>query len=134
MNWNYRYASDARAKRIMDQLRKEYPGAEIIDDAGSYFALTEPTKDHPEYDGAVQVVVGPTPPHHHEHTSHEYRARQTPFNLHMDDQVIRVEPGQTHHVPPGTVHYLSVDPDTECWLDVIDRPGLDDDNPDAQNV
>jgi len=118
----------------MDELRKAYPGAQVIDDAGSYFARTEPTKEHPDYDGAVQVVVGPTPPHVHEHTSHEYRARDTAFNLHVDGKVIRVEPGQVQHVSPGVVHYLSVDPGTECWLDVIDRPGLDDDHPDAKNV
>ena len=131
MNWSIRYANDARAKRIMKQLREKYPKAKVIDDAGSYFALTEPTKDHPDYDSAVQVVVGPTPPHSHEHTSHEYSARDTAFNLHMNGKVVRVGPGKSHHVPPKVVHYISVDPGVECWLDVTDHPGLDDNKPDV---
>ena len=134
MNWSIRYANDARAKRIMKQLREKYPKAKVIDDAGSYFALTEPTKDHPDYDSAVQVVVGPTPPHSHEHTSHEYSARDTAFNLHMDGKVVRVGPGKSHHVPPKVVHYISVDPGVECWLDVTDHPGLDDNKPDVIKV
>jgi len=134
MNWNTRYAKDDAKKRIMNELKQKYPGKRVIDDAGSYFALLEEASDHPEYDRATQVVTAPTPPHKHEHTTHIYKAIDTPFNVHVDKKVVRVNPGESFTVKPNTVHWLSNDPGTECWLDVVSTPGIPDENPDVISV
>jgi quercetin dioxygenase-like cupin family protein len=134
MNWSIRYAADNQKKRIMSQLKQKYPDVRVIDDAGSYFALLEEAKDHPEYDLAIQVVVAPTPAHKHKHTTHIYRAIDTPFNLFVDKKSIRINPGESYTVKPNTVHWLSNDPGIECWLEVMSSPGIPDKNPDVVNT
>jgi len=134
MKWSIRYASESDKKRIMSQLKEKYPGKRVIDDAGSYFALLEEAKDHPEYDRAIQVVIAPTPPHKHKHTTHIYRSIDTPFNIVEDKKNIRVLPGESYTVEPNKVHYLTVDKGTECWLEVISSPGIPDKNPDVVKV
>jgi len=134
VNWSIRYAKDDAKKRIMNQLKQKYPGKRVIDDAGSYFALLEEASDHPEYDLAIQVVIAPTPKHKHKHTTHVYRSIDTPFNLFVDKDSIRVNSGESYTVKPDTVHWLSNDPGTECWLEVMSSPGIPDKNPDVVKV
>lgn len=112
-----------RSDRIINQLRGKYPGAKAfdLDGRGEHFVCeVEPTKDHPEYDRAIEVIIS-SKPHKHLKMTQYYTILSGTLQLHVGDEVITLKPGDKHTINPGSIHWaISED---ECWLEIYSKPG-----------
>lgn len=96
-----------QAKRIIKELQEKYPGAKVfdLDGAGQHFvAEVEPSEDHPKYDRAIEVILK-SKPHKHLKTTQKFTVIAGSLQLHVDDQVVTLNAGNSYTVPPGTVHW-----------------------------
>ncbi len=112
-----------RSQRILKQLRKKYPGKEVfdLDGRGLHFVCeVEPTKDHPEYDRAVEVILSSKPHKHLKMTQH-YTILSGSLELYLDGEKVTLNSGDVYTINPGIVHWAKSD--GECWLEIYSRPG-----------
>ena len=112
-----------RTKRILKQIRKKYPGKEVfdLDGRGLHFVCEiEPTKDHPEYDRAVEVILL-SKPHKHLKMTQYYTILSGSLELYLGRKKVILNTGDTYTVKPGTVHWAKSD--DECWLEIHSKPG-----------
>lgn len=112
-----------RSNRIINQLKKKYPGAKAfdLDGRGEHFVCeVEPTKDHPEYDRAVEVIVS-SKPHKHLKMTQYYTIVSGTLKLRMGDEAITLKAGDKYTISPGNVHWATSE--DECWLEIYSKPG-----------
>ena len=115
--------STQSAERIIKQLMKKYPGKEAfdLDGRGKHFVCeVEPTKDHPEYDRAVEVIIL-SKPHKHLKMTQYYTVLTVTLELHLDKEKVILNPGDKYVVHPGTVHWAKSS--NECWVELYSKPG-----------
>ena len=112
-----------RSDRILKQLRAKYGGKNAfdLDGRGTHFVCeTEPTKDHSEYDRAVEVIIS-SKPHKHLKTTQYYTILSGTLELHVGKELIILHSGDKYVVRPGIVHWaISKD---ECWVEIYSKPG-----------
>jgi mannose-6-phosphate isomerase-like protein (cupin superfamily) len=113
----------SRSERIIAELNRRYPQASAYalgDSATHFVSEIEPSKDHPEYDRAIEVILK-SKPHKHNKMTQSYKVLSGTLALQVEDQVIHLKPGDTYVVKPGLVH--SAESTDECWLEIYSEPG-----------
>lgn len=114
---------EPRSERILNQLKTKHPGKACydLDGRGMHFVCElEPTKDHPEYDRAVEVMIL-TKPHKHLKMAQYYTILSGTLELHVGNDVVRLNTGDKHIVQPGNVHWAQSP--NECWVEIRSEPG-----------
>jgi len=123
MAWVKNETIQQRSGRILKQLRKKYPSKNCFDlnGRGMHFACeVEPTKDHPEYDRAIEVIIS-SKPHKHLKMTQYYTILSGTLELHVGDQAITLRRGDKYVITPGKAHWARSD--NECWLEIYSKPG-----------
>lgn len=118
-----RETTKQRSERILRELRVKYPGkgAFDLDGCGRHFVCeVEPTKDHPEYDRAVEVIIQ-SQPHQHRKMTQRYTILSGTLELHVGDKTVVLKSGETSTVKPGKIHWAQSN--DECWAEIYSRPG-----------
>jgi mannose-6-phosphate isomerase-like protein (cupin superfamily) len=111
-----------RSSRILDQLRTKYPGKKSfdLDGRGLHFVCeVEPTSEHPEYDIAVEVIIS-SKPHKHLKTKQRYRVISGSLELHVNSDIVLLQPGGVYVIQPEAVHWAT---SNEAWVEVHSEPG-----------
>jgi len=114
--------SNKNSEIILNKLRKKYPGKAAFDLDGRskhFVCEVEPTKDHPEYDRAIEVIIT-SRPHKHLKTTQFYTILSGSLKLHLDKKVITLHPGDLYTIRPGIIHWATSD---ECWMEIHSTPG-----------
>lgn len=112
-------------KKIIRQLREEFPGSRIIrnkDKNGATIELIceiEPSTEHPEYSIAI-AVVDIIQPHKHLHSKEDYKILKGKLQFYQNYQELNLKEGDAVHIAPGTLHWGN---GQEVWLEVTSRPG-----------
>jgi mannose-6-phosphate isomerase-like protein (cupin superfamily) len=112
-----------RSERILTELSLKYPGKDAfdLDGRGQHFVCeVEPTKDHPEYDRAVEVILH-SQPHKHRKMTQRYTILSGTLELHVGDKVVVLKPGGTYTISPGKTHWAQSN--DECWAELYSQPG-----------
>jgi mannose-6-phosphate isomerase-like protein (cupin superfamily) len=125
MSWARKETKKQRSDRILDQLREKYPGANAfdLDGRGEHFVCeVEPTKDHPEYDRAVEVILS-SMPHKHLKMTQYYTILSGTLKLHTGGNVIELHPGDKYVIHSGKVHWAENCDGGECWVEIYSEPG-----------
>lgn len=115
--------SKQRSKRIINQLKKKYPGKNSFDLDGRskhFVCEIEPTKDHPEYDRAVEVIIS-SRPHKHLKMTQYYTIIQGILNLYLGKKAITLKATDKYTIPSGQAHWAKSR--DECWLEIYSEPG-----------
>lgn len=115
--------SQARSQRIIAQLQKKYPNTKCFDLDGRglhFLSEVKPTQDHPEYDLAVEVIIL-SKPHKHKKTTQKYTIMSGDIELHVDDEVVHLFPGNEYTIAPGVVHWAKSE--NESWVEIYSTPG-----------
>ena len=116
-------SSTERTQRILGMLKAKYPDAECWDIDGKswhFVAEIEPSRKHPEYDRAVEVILTSSPHKHHKMTQH-YTILTGHLKLHDGDGVFMLGPGDQHTVEAGKVHWA--DSRDEAMVEIYSTPG-----------
>lgn len=114
---------EQRSERIINQLKAKYPGKGCfdLDGRGMHFVCeVEPTKDHPEYDRAIEVIIS-SKPHKHLKTTQYYTIISGNLKLHVGKKVLSLHPGDKYTIRPGDVHWAKSN--DECWVEMYSGPG-----------
>lgn len=112
-----------RSKRIIKSLKEKFPGKDSfdLDGRGLHFVCeVEPTKCHPEYDKAVEVIID-SKPHKHLKMIQQYKILSGNLELHIADKVVHLTEGDEYTLEPGIVHWATSE--DECWLEIYSTPG-----------
>ena len=112
-----------RSERIISLLRAKHPDKKCfdLDGNGTHFVCeVEPTADHPAFDVALEVIIS-SKLHKHLKMKQQYTVISGTLELHIEDKVFRLTPGDQHVVEPGTVHWALSD--DECWVEIFSEPG-----------
>lgn len=115
--------TEHRSARIISELQAKYPGANTFDlngDGLHFVCEVEPTKDHPEYDRAVEVMIR-SRPHKHNKMTQVYTILKGTLTLHLGDETVVMHEGDTRTIPPGVVHWA--ESEDECWDELYSTPG-----------
>ena len=92
-----------------------------MDEEGNHFVSeVEPTREHPEYDKAVEVIIK-SKPHQHLKTKQNYRILSGSLSLHAGDEIMELNTGDTFTVLPKTIHWA--ESDNEAWVEIVSHPG-----------
>ncbi len=116
-------STQQRTERILNELKEKYPNTAVydLDGRGLHFlSEVEPVSDHPEYDRAIEVIIS-SKPHKHLKMTQYYKIIQGNLNLHIEDNLITLQPGDKYKVQPGIVHWA--ESDNECWVEIYSEPG-----------
>lgn len=112
-----------RSNRILSCLRTKYPEKEAfdLDGRGQHFVCEiEPTKDHPEYDRAIEVILY-SKPHKHLKMVQCYTIFSGTLKLHVDKKIVILHSGDKYTINPGIVHWAVSN--SECWVEICSKPG-----------
>lgn len=112
-----------RSERILNQLKGKYPDAKSfdLDGSGNHFVSeVEPSKDHPDYDRAIEVIFK-SKPHKHLKMTQRYTILSGTLHLHVGTEVTTLEKGDVYTVEPGLVHWA--ESEDGCWLELYSQPG-----------
>lgn len=110
-------------KSIIEQLKDKYPNCKSFDMYGDGKHLVcelEPTKDHPEYDRAIEVIFK-SKPHKHLKMNQQYTIISGKLRLHLDDRIIELAQGDVYNVLPNIVHWA--ESEEGCWAELYSQPG-----------
>ncbi len=117
-----------RAERIISKLCEKYPSKKVFDLDGRaehFVCEVEPTSKHPEYDVAIEVIIS-SKPHMHLKTTQFYKIISGNLTVFIDNSTLKLAPGETCIIKPGTVH--SAISDDECWVEIRSEPGWREDD------
>ena len=112
-----------RSDRIIEQLKKRYPNTTVydLDGRGEHFlSEIEPVSDHPEYDRAVEVIIS-SKPHKHLKMIQYYTVISGTLELHIDDTLIILKPGDKYTINPGEIHWAKSQ--DEALIEIYSKPG-----------
>jgi len=115
--------SKQRSKRIINQLKKKYPRSKAFDLDGRskhFVCEIEPTKDHPEYDRAIEVIISSLP-HKHLKMTQYYKILSGTLKLYLGKKIVTLKPGSKYTISPGNTHWAKSR--DECWLEIYSKPG-----------
>ena len=115
--------AEQRSTRILNQLRKKYPGSKVfdLDGRGQHFVCElEPSEDHPAYDRAIEVILS-SQPHKHLKMTQDYTILSGSLELHLGNQVVVLHPGDKYTIRPNTVHWATSK--DECCVEIYSEPG-----------
>ncbi|MFH1192134.1 MAG: cupin domain-containing protein [bacterium] len=104
-------------------MKNKYPGKNAfdLDGRGMHFVCEiEPTKEHPEYDCAVEVILS-SKPHKHFKTTQNYTILSGTLELHLDKKVIILHQGDRYTIAPCITHWAASN--DECWVKICSQPG-----------
>ncbi len=123
MSRNMKETHKERSRRILAQLEERYPGTVAYDLDGRsehFLSEVEPVADHPEYDRAVEVIIS-SKPHKHLKMIQYYTVISGNLELHVDNKVVTLKPGDKYSIPKNAVHWAKSD--DECWVEIYSEPG-----------
>lgn len=103
--------TEQRVERVLKLLKEKYPGKDCydLDGRGLHFVCeVEPVSDHPEYDTAVEVIIK-SKAHKHLKMTQRYTVLSGSMELHVDDEVIRLDKGDKYVIARGKVHWATSD-------------------------
>lgn len=112
-----------RSSRIIKELKTKYPKAKAfdLDGRGKHFVCeVEPTKKHPEYDRAVEVIID-SKPHKHLKMTQYYTIISGALELHVNNKTVKLSSGDKYIIQPKNVHWATSN--NECWLEIYSKPG-----------
>jgi quercetin dioxygenase-like cupin family protein len=115
--------SEQRSARILGQLSAAYPGKNCYDMSGTaehFVCETEPVSEHAGYDKAIEVIIS-SKPHKHLKMTQSYTILKGNLELHVDDEVINLKPGDNYTIEPHKVHWATSE--DECWVEIYSKPG-----------
>ena len=96
-----------KAKKIIKQLSKEYPGKNIVQlpqgKPTEIICEIEPTADHPERNVAI-AVIDKSEPHYHEHARETYEVLRGRLVIKLAHRDVTLGEGQKYLIVPGLVH------------------------------
>lgn len=109
--------------QIIKELNYKYPDKAIFknDENNPTEILCEvkPVSQHPEYSLAISVIDKSTPHQHHK-TIETYKVIKRKLTLHVGDEVIVLNEGDTYEIPINTIHWAEGD---ETWVECESHPG-----------
>jgi len=114
---------EKHSNKILGQLKAKYPNSESFDmdgDGNHFVCEVEPTKEHPEYDRAVEVIFK-SKPHKHLKMKQQYKIISGKLKLYIDDEIVDLVDGDEYIILPGKVHWA--ESDDGCWLEIYSQPG-----------
>lgn len=112
-----------RSERILRLLKEKFPQANAfaMDEEYNHFVSeVEPTKDHPEYDKAVEVIIK-SKPHKHLKMRQNYKILSGSLKLYTGAKVTELNIGDTFTIFPGITHWA--ESDNEAWVEIVSHPG-----------
>lgn len=96
-------------KKIVSELKKKYPGKEIIlnpsKNPTEIIVEIDPTSDHPEY-GVALAVVGRSEPHYHKNTTEVYQVIKGKLIVYIAGKKHILKEKEKITINPGTIHYV----------------------------
>ena len=111
-----------RSNRILNQLKNKYPGKNVFDLDGRrkhFVCEAEPTKDHPEYDRAIEVIIQ-SKPHKHLKMTQYYTIFSGTLELHLGKRIVILHSKDKYTIYPGNVHWA--ESKDECWVEIYSKP------------
>ncbi|MFH0804218.1 MAG: hypothetical protein V1896_01295 [Candidatus Zambryskibacteria bacterium] len=114
---------EQRSDRILGQLLSKYPNTNVFDIDGRkehFVCELEPTKNHPEYDRAIEVIIS-SKPHKHLKTTQNYKILSGTLELHIGEEMMMLKIGDTYTMEPNNIHWAKSD--NECWVEIYSKPG-----------
>lgn len=110
-------------KKIIDVLKKRYPGKKIVknneDKPTEIICEIDPTEDHPDYSVAI-AVIDKSVPHYHRATTEEYEVLKGKLMILMKGKKTVLQEGYKLLIKPGVVHSATGE---ETWIKVYAKPG-----------
>lgn len=111
------------AKKVVAELKKEYPGRKIIlnpkTNPTEILCEVDPTDKHPEFASAISVI-DQTVPHWHERAAEIYYVLSGRLELVVDNQRFVLNQDEFRVIPPGKVHASR---GRETWVLIYSEPG-----------
>ena len=111
------------AKKVIKQLKVEYPGKKIIadpeDNPTEIIVEIEPTKEHPERSLAL-AVVGRSKPHYHKESTEIYETVKGRLKLYINGKKYVLEKGEKMTIKPNRIHHTEGE---EAWFLTYSNPG-----------
>ena len=109
--------------KIVKELEQQYPGKRIFKNnelsPSEILCEIEPTNDHPDYSVAI-AVIDHSIPHFHKYIKEIYEIIKGNLELHVEDQIIKLKPGDTYTIKPRTTHFAL---GHETWVRTTAHPG-----------
>ncbi len=117
------------AKKIITELKKQYPGKKIIlnhpKTPTEIVCEIDPAGKHPQYSSAV-VVIDETKPHYHQNSAEIYYVLKGKLELFVEGVRYSLSQERYRVIPPGKVHFAK---GKATWVLVYSEPGwLPEDN------
>jgi quercetin dioxygenase-like cupin family protein len=110
-------------KKIIATFTNMYPGRVIVKNPErnptEILCEVEPTSKHPDYSVAI-AVINKSQPHSHKIVPEIYTVIRGKLTLHVNEESIELNRGESHTVEPGSVHWAEGD---ETWIECLARPG-----------
>jgi mannose-6-phosphate isomerase-like protein (cupin superfamily) len=108
---------------IIDQLNNKYSGKKIIFNKPAnpteIICEIEPTEDHPQYSKII-AVIDQSIPHYHRHLTETYTVINGQLELHIDNQIIQLKPGDEYTIKPNQIHFAF---GKSTWIECYSKPG-----------
>ena len=112
-----------QSDRIINQLRKKYPGKNAFDLDGRrrhFVCEIEPSSDHQEFDRAIEVIIQSKPHKHLKMTQH-YTILSGTLKLHIGKKVVVLHSKDKYTIHPGNIHWA--ESKDKCWVEILSKPG-----------
>jgi len=114
---------DVREERIVETLRKKYPGKAITERPGffpaEFLCEVDPSSDHSDYSLAV-AVIDESAPHVHHKTTETYTIIEGTLVVYKNGKSFRMTEGEKLVIKPGEVHWAK---GHETWIECYSEPG-----------
>lgn len=112
-----------KVQEIIKELQTKYPGKNIIknreDNTTEILCEIEPAEKHPNYSKAISVLYKSLP-HFHNKTTETYKVLKGNLVLHVGNEIIKLNEGNSYITKPGNVHWAEGD---ETWIECSSEPG-----------
>ena len=98
--------TEQRTIRILSLLETAYPGKKAYDldhNGLHFYCELEQTKDHPEYDRVIEVIIS-SKPHKHLIMTQYYSILKGNLELHINNSTITLKTGDKFTIEPNTIH------------------------------
>ncbi len=108
--------------KVVDELKKKYPGKNIVFNKNADGKVTEIVCEviqDPDFSWAI-AVIDRSPKHYHNKLTETYKIFKGELIVNLDGKEFHVPEGGFITIKPGTVHYNI---GNETWVDVISHPG-----------
>lgn len=111
------------AEKISSTFKKMYPNGTIVKNPEhkptEILCEVEPTMKHPAYSISI-AVIDRSAPHTHKIMTEIYTVIRGKLTLHIDNEIITLNKGESHTIEPGSTHWAEGD---ETWIECLARPG-----------